>query len=165
MEGRTILIDETEAAVVRRVFDMYVTERKKVSDMCKILTAENVPIRSVKKMKAKRLSQEKSTPPPPEKNVWTGSLIYSILKNTIYYGKYFYGRTSKTRIIPDPLIPPEKRRKYKYSQNPQSEWVAMESPRIIGNTEEEGIAIYNAAQKILGENRDRKGKRGDYAFS
>lgn len=64
---------------------MYVKEGKNVSDMCKILTAENTPIRSAKKMKTAKTAEKNGATPPIESNLWNGSLIYKILKNTIYY--------------------------------------------------------------------------------
>lgn len=47
---------------------------------------------------------------------------------------------------------------------PIEECVDFDCPRILGESDEEALEIFNAAAKIREENR-KAGKFGDYAFS
>lgn len=47
LEDRKLFIKEDEAAVVRKIFQLYAREGKGVSEISEILTAEGKPIRSM----------------------------------------------------------------------------------------------------------------------
>ncbi|EKD44519.1 MAG: hypothetical protein ACD_71C00113G0001 [uncultured bacterium (gcode 4)] len=149
---RKLFINHPEAEVVRRIFNMYTKERKGVSEISAILTAEGSPIRSVWKKKSGWAI----------KTYWSWNFIYKILDNTMYYGKYYYGRRLKKKITEDIWGIPKTR--IEYSMNPESQWIGLDCPIILGSNEQEAREIYDIASKIKGENK-KSGKFGDYLFS
>jgi len=76
----------------------------KVSELAEYLTKERFPIRSIKRVykKSTKVHMVKLAPedsPDAEKTqnysyTWTTSFLYSILKNPMYYGEYYYGKSA-----------------------------------------------------------------------
>ncbi len=110
--GVRLEIEETEAAVVRRVFDMYSTGAG-LAQIAKTLNAEGV-----------------LAPQPPRTRTmraWCVSSLHEMLRNERYRGVYVWNRTEKRRN-------PETGRKVS-KPRPESEWIRAEVPdwRIVSD--------------------------------
>jgi site-specific DNA recombinase len=95
-----------EAAIVRRIFEMYASGIS-MDGIARILRAERVP-----------------APRPPRKNsirAWSGDGIGETLRNPIYVGKYIFGRTKTVR---DP-----KTRKMVARSVPEKDWIRSDRPK------------------------------------
>lgn len=153
---RKLIVNESEANVVRRIFGMYTKEKKGVSEISAILTAEGQPIHSVGKKKGKEKSEWMIS------TYWSGNFIYKILANTVYYGKYYYWRRSKNKTKEE--IDEVTAIKIKHPEDKFKDCVSFDCPRILWSTQEEACEIFDLAAKIREENR-KSGKFGDYLFS
>lgn len=99
----TYVINETEAEIVRMIFDFIVKEKMGTTRICKELHARGIPS-------------------PRAKNTWIVSSIHRILTNTMYKGiiysmKYRYEKIGLN--------------KKKRTLRPESEWISISVPAII----------------------------------
>lgn len=99
----TYIINETEAEIVRMIFDFIVEEKMGTARICKELNARGIPS-------------------PRAKKAWIISSIHRILTNTIYKGiihsmKYRYEKIGLS--------------KKKRTLRPESEWIPIHVPAII----------------------------------
>jgi len=102
-EKSTYVINETEAELVRMIFDFMVKEKLGTARICKELNARGIPS-------------------PRAKNAWIVSSIHRILTNTLYKGiiqsmKYRYEKTSLSQR--------------KRTLRSESEWIPIYVPAII----------------------------------
>lgn len=153
---RKLIVNESEANVVRRIFGMYTQEKKGVSEISAILTAEGQPIHSVGKKKGKEKSEWTIS------TYWSGNFIYKILANTVYYGKYYYWRRSKNKTKEE--VNEVTTTNIKHPEDKFKDCVSFDCPRILWSTQEEAREIFDLAARIREENR-KSGKFGDYLFS
>lgn len=99
----TYVINNTEAELVRMIFDFVVNEKMGMTKICKELN-------------------QRCIPSPRTKNAWVVSTIHHILTNTIYKGiiysmKYRYEKIGLN--------------KKKRTLRPESEWIPIHVPAII----------------------------------
>ena len=76
------LVDEAEARVVRRVYEMYTVEGLSIGEITRRLNTEGVPAR-----KASR---------------WERSVVWGVLRNSAYRGVACFGKTrisARTRVM------------------------------------------------------------------
>jgi site-specific DNA recombinase len=102
----TYVINESEAEIVRMIFDFIIQEKLGTAKICKELNARGIPS-------------------PRSKKSWITSSIHRILTNTIYKGiiysmKYRYEKISLN--------------KKKRTLRPESEWIPILVPAIIDET-------------------------------
>lgn len=71
-EIKKLIIDETQARVVRRIFNYYTLQGYGSRKIAQILNSEKIPTKRGKK--------------------WAGQTILTIIKNSIYKGRFTYGR-------------------------------------------------------------------------
>lgn len=112
ISGVKLEIDEAEAAVVRRIFEMYASGISQAA-IAKTLNAEGVP-----------------APNPPRTRLersWCVSSIFEMLRNERYRGVFVWNRTKKERN-------PETGRKTSRPR-PESEWKRIDVPewRIVSD--------------------------------
>src|SRR6201984_1655278 len=131
------LIDEAEAGVVRRVYEMYTVEGLSIGEITRRLNTERIPTR-----KASR---------------WERSVIWAVLRNPAYRGLACFGKTrisARTRVMR-----PQRRRGGTMSsttaahERPHEEWIGIPVPALV--TEES----FARAQELLQQNKIRSRRR------
>jgi site-specific DNA recombinase len=131
------LVDEAEARVVRRVYEMYTVEGLSIGEITRRLNTEGVPAR-----KASR---------------WERSVVWGVLRNSAYRGVACFGKTrisARTRVMR-----PQRRRGTTTPsttaghQRPREEWIEIPVPALV--TEES----FTRAQELLYQNKIRSRRR------
>jgi site-specific DNA recombinase len=132
------IIDESEARVVQRVYEMYTVEALSIGEITRRLNAEGIPTR--------------------KKNArWERSTVWAMLRNPTYRGLACFGKTSisaRTRVMR-----PQRRRGVATPsltashERPHQEWIEIPVPALV--TEES----FARAQELLQENKIRSRRR------
>ena len=131
------IIDEAEASVVRRVYEMYTVEGLSIAEITRRLNTGGIPTR-----KASR---------------WERSVIWALLRNPAYRGLACFGKTrisTRTRIMR-----PQRRRGVTTPsttaghERPREEWIEIPVPALV--TEES----FAHAQELLHQNKIRSRRR------
>jgi site-specific DNA recombinase len=113
---------EPEAAVVRRIFDEYVTGGRSIRQIMRGLNAELIPT-------------------PTGKTVWWHSTLCRILRNEAYIGRLYFNQTEQ---LPAPAG--TGRRPTVQRRRPRDEWIAIPCPAIIEDT------VFEAARNVSRDN-------------
>jgi site-specific DNA recombinase len=130
------IVDEAEARVVRRVYEMYTVEGLSIAESTRRLNREGIPTR-----KASR---------------WERSVVWGMLRNPTYRGVACFG---KTRLCARTQMRPQRRRGLTTPsttaghQRPREEWIEIPVPALV--TEES----FARAQELLQENKIRSRRR------
>jgi site-specific DNA recombinase len=111
-KGAHYEVHPEEAALVQRIFQLYVDGGRSVEAIAALLTGEGVPTPK---------DQRRILPV----RVWHPSSISSILRNTAYIGTLYEG---KTQNIPGKSNPDKKTR---HRHVPREEWIPIAVPQII----------------------------------
>src|SRR5215472_15042265 len=131
------IIEEAEARVVRRVYEMYTVEGLSIGEIKRRLNTEGIPTR-----KASR---------------WERSVVWALLRNPAYRGLACFGKTricARTRVMR-----PQRRRGITTPsttaghERPREEWIAIPVPAL--GTEES----FARAQELLQQNKIRSRRR------
>ena len=131
------VVDEAEARVVRRVYEMYTVEGLSIGEITRRLNSEGVP--------ARRASR------------WERSVVWGVLRNPAYRGIACFGKTrisARTRVMR-----PQRRRGTTTPsttaghQRPREEWIEIPVPTLV--TEES----FARAQELLYQNKIRSRRR------
>jgi site-specific DNA recombinase len=132
------IVDEAEARVVRRVYEMYTVDGFSIGEITRRLNAEGIPTR---KLSAR----------------WERSTVWGVLRNSAYRGIACFGKTrisARTRVMR-----PQRRRSVTTPsttaghERPREEWIEIPVPALI--TEES----FARAQELLQENKIRSRRR------
>jgi len=102
-------IEESEAAVVRRIFDAYVRRGVTVRQIAKELTLDRVPT-------------------PSDAGQWNPATVDFILHNESYIGTSYYNRK---QCVPVEGAYGQKGQRYRSSLRPKEEWIPISVPPII----------------------------------
>jgi site-specific DNA recombinase len=133
----TYIIDEAEARVVQRVYEMYTVEGLSIGEITRRLNRERIPTR-----KASR---------------WERSVVWALLRNPAYRGLACFGKTrasARTRVMR-----PQRRRGVTTPcttaghERPREEWIEIPVPALV--TEES----FARAQELLRQNKIRSRRR------
>src|SRR3954469_17213772 len=129
---------ESEAAVVRRMFEWVAQERVSLALVCQRLFETGVPS-------------------PTGKARWSESMASALLTNPTYAGQARFGRVATAPWQP-PLRPPRGRAPIpKHPRRrflaPIEQWITIPVPALIDT------ALFEATQEQLGENRRRRRQR------
>jgi len=130
------LVDEAEASVVRRVFEMYTVEGLSIAEITRRLNREGIPTR-----KGGR---------------WERSVVWGMLRNPAYRGVACFG---KTRLSARTQMRAQRRwgittpSHSAGHQRPREEWIEIPVPALVS---EETFA---RAQELLYQNKIRSGRR------
>src|SRR3954469_24687187 len=131
------IIDETEARVVRHVYEMYTVQGLSIGEITRQLNREAIPTR-----KASR---------------WERSVVWALLRNPAYRGLACFGKTrasARTRVMR-----PQRRRGVTTPcstaghERPREEWIEIPVPALVN---EESFA---RAQELLHHNKIRSRRR------
>ncbi len=101
-----LVVFETEAAVVRRIFADYTTGGHSIREIVRRLCAAGVP------------------PPTSQRPIWGTSTISRILHNEAYVGRVYFNRTE---AVPDH----RPGRRSKQIPRPRDEWIRIAVPSIV----------------------------------
>jgi len=132
------IVQEAEAGVVRRVYEMYTVEGLSIGEITRRLNADSIPTRKVSAR-------------------WERSTVWAVLRNPAYRGVACFGKTrasSRTRVIR-----PQRRRGVTTPsmtaghERPREEWIEIPVPALVA---EESFA---RAQELLRENKVRSRRR------
>src|SRR6266853_1835656 len=132
------VVDEAEARVVQRVYEMYTVEGLSIGEITRRINAQGIPTR---KASAR----------------WERSTVWAVLRNPAYRGVACFGKTrasSRTRVMR-----PQRRRGVTTPsmttghERPREEWIEIPVPALVS---EESFA---RAQELLWENRVRSRRR------
>jgi len=132
------MVDEAEARVVQRVYDMYTVDGLSIGEITRRLNAEGIPTR-------KRSAR------------WERSTVWGVLRNSAYRGVACFGKTrisARTRVMR-----PQRRRGVTTPsttaghERPREEWIEIPVPALV--TEES----FARAQELLQENKIRSRRR------
>src|SRR5271155_1984504 len=132
------MVDEAEARVVRRVYEMYTVEGLSIGEIARRLNTEGVPTR---KASAR----------------WERSVVWGVLRNSAYRGVACFGKTrisARTRVI-RPLrrrgvVTPGTTAGH---ERPREEWIEIPVPALVS---EDSFA---RAQELLEQNKIRSRRR------
>jgi len=130
-------IVESEAAVVRWIFDAYVRRGLTVRQIAKELTLDRIPT-------------------PGNAGQWSWSAVDRILHEEAYIGTYYYNRK---QCVPIEGVYGQKRQRFKCTLRPKEEWIPISVPPIID------LATFHAAASRARENEafsPRNLKEGGY---
>jgi site-specific DNA recombinase len=114
---------EPEAAVVRRIFDEYVTGGRSIRQIMRSLNADQIPT-------------------PTGNTLWWHSTLCRILRNEAYIGRIYFNQTEQ---MPAPSRA-FGRRPTVQRRRPREEWITISCPAIIDD------AIFEAAGKVSRDN-------------
>lgn len=132
------IVDEAEARVVRRVYEMYTVEGLSIGEITRRLNTEAVPTRRVSAR-------------------WERSVVWGVLRNPAYRGVACFGKTrisARTRVMR-----PQRRRGVTTPnttaghERPREEWIEIPVPALV--TEES----FARAQELLHQNKIRSRRR------
>ena len=132
------VVDEGEARVVRRVYEMYTVEGRSIGEITRRINAEGIPTR---KASAR----------------WERSTVWAVLRNSTYRGAACFGKTrisARTRVMR-----PQRRRGVTTPsttaghERPREEWIEIPVPALV--TEES----FARAQELLHQNKIRSRRR------
>src|SRR5215467_11890000 len=108
------LVDQAEASVVRRVYEMYTVEGLSIAEITRQLNREGIP--------------------PRRAGRWERSVIWSLLRNPAYCGVACFG---KTRLSARAQMRPQRRRGVTTPsttgghQRPREEWIEIPVPALV----------------------------------
>jgi site-specific DNA recombinase len=117
-------LEESEATVVRRIFEDYVKENLTVRQIAKRLTVDRIPT-------------------PNDNGQWSWSTVDRILNEETYIGTYYYNRR---HCVPIEGAYGKKRQRFKCTVRPKEEWIPISVPPIID------LATFHAAAGRAREN-------------
>ena len=132
------IVEENEARVVQRVYEMYTVEGLSIAEITRRLNSEGIPTR-------KRSAR------------WERSVVWAMLRNPAYRGAACFGKTrasSRTRVMR-----PQRRRGVTTPnmtaghERPREEWIEIPVPALVGEQ------TFARAQELLQENRIRSRRR------
>src|SRR6266481_510150 len=130
------IINEAEAGVVRRVYEMYTVEGLSIAEITRRLNREGIP--------------------PRRASRWERSVVCGMLRNPAYRGVACFG---KTRLCARTQMRPQRRRGITSPSNtaghqrPREEWIEIPVPALVS---EETFA---RAQELLYHNKIRSRRR------
>jgi site-specific DNA recombinase len=140
-KGAHYEVHPEEAALVQRIFRLYVEGGRAIHAIAALLTAEGIPTPSHRKHAITT-------------GVWHPATIAHILHNTAYIGTMYEG---KTQALPGKQNPDKKTR---HRRVPREEWIPIAVPPIIDQ------ATFEAAQVQLerNKNQSRRNRKHEYLF-
>ncbi|MGD0945674.1 MAG: recombinase family protein [Acidimicrobiales bacterium] len=113
---------ESEAIIVRRIFEDYVAGGHSIRQICRLLNVDKVPS-------------------PTGNPVWGHSTVSRLLRNEAYVGRVYYNRTESV-----PTTSKRGRRSNLQRPRDKSEWICIPVPPIIPET------TFDAAQMVSRDN-------------
>jgi site-specific DNA recombinase len=145
IKGACYTVEPDEAALVQRIFALYVEQGWSQDAIAQQLTREGVPAPG---------ERRPGVPRTLTTSIWHPSAVADILRNETYMGVMHYGK--KQRIAgkrnPD--------KKTRWQPKPREEWIAIPVPAIIA------ASTFEAAQCLRVQNRreSQRNRKYEYLF-
>lgn len=168
-ENRVLHIKDDEAEIIREIYDMFLNQRKTVNEISKYLSDKKYPIKSVRRKYKKptkvhvMVNDDSSTIESPDEvkenysYFWSSSFLYTILKNPMYYGEYYYWKTSVWKDnIPRDIARKRKKKEDNNEEIFEADYqpralLTIPCPHILWETVEESKEISEKAKMKLME--------------
>ena len=131
---RALVINEQEAAVVRLIFDLYLTQGQSIMGIVNYLTERQIS----KPWGGENRNGHKAS------SIWSRGTILKILENETYAGRWHYGKGRRVKSAQGQV---------KAIDRPREEWIEVKVPPIIDE------ATYQAAQRQRETNKRLLGKQ------
>jgi site-specific DNA recombinase len=142
-EVRSLVINETEAAVVRLIFDLYTVKLMSMGEIREYLEQRRIPQPGRSKNRRKTSSKGDG--------MWRDSTISLILSNESYIGRWHY---RKTRVVKNAQTG-----KKSNLPRPREEWMGIAVPAIISD------AAFEAARQRKEANKVQKGRQRSHQYA
>jgi site-specific DNA recombinase len=139
---RVLVVNETEAATVRLIFDLYANQGYSLYGVRDYLDAHHVP-KPAKGNNHKARSK-------PSSAMWSIGTLNGILDNECYVGRWHYRKTKQVKDLTTG--------KHKSIARPREEWLLVNVPAIVP------VADFEAAQAQRTENKRIKGHYRKYDY-
>lgn len=157
-EGRRLkpIVVETEAKIIKLIFDWYVNKRWSLNRIVKQLRSDKVPTyagrRGIKPFAKKGAPIEEA-----RQSKWHSSTVARILANQTYTGTWIY---AKRKIEKEYVLTKNGKIKTvrKRVNNPDDYLLEVKVPRLISDS------LYEEAQKRLEQNKQMMGQRSSYDY-
>ncbi len=145
VKGATYEIDPGEAALVQRIFRLYVQEGWSQEAIAAQLRRENVPTPADRRPGLRRTLPIR---------LWHQATVARILRNPTYVGRLHYGKMTR---VPGRQNPDKKTR---WEVVPQTDWIAIPVPPLIDE------ATFEAAQahRVVNVQQSRRNRKYEYLF-
>jgi site-specific DNA recombinase len=143
-KGASYAIDPEEAALVQRIFRLYVQEGKSLYAIAQQLTQDRIPTPG-----DRGISGPKRALAPC---LWHPASLLAILRNETYTGRMYYGKTER---LPGKANPDKKTR---WRKRPKEEWTAIPVPPIIDQTTFDAAQ----AQRVRNAQHSRRNRKREY---
>lgn len=141
-----LILDEEEAKIVKRMFHLYVNENKSFAEICNIFNSEWIQTKYDKFYSWRDTDKRKVAI-----NHWYPWSLWRLIWDEIYIWNYYYWKKWKRydkRLWKD----------VDYIK-PRSEWLILQSPRIIDD-----VTFYKA-QDLLKKNKTTKNNKNPHVFA
>lgn len=138
---RTLAENESEAAIIRIIYDMYVNQGYTIYAILTWLNEHKIP----KPSKAEHRRQNST------KEEWGLGTLNAILSNETFVGRWYYGKTT--------LYKDERTNKWVRVEKPREQWILVNVPAIISED------IFQAAQRRRDENKRTMGKQNRRVYA
>ncbi len=140
-DGRRVLvINETEANIVRVIFDLYANHLYSLQGIGEYLDEHKIP------KPAKASNHKKLT----TKAKWSVGTIGRILNNETYIGRWYYRKTKRVKQLDGT---------YRNMPRPRDEWMLIEVPAILPEP------VFKVAQKRREANKRIKSKNRCHTYA
>lgn len=137
LKTKKLAINETEAAVVRRIFDLYIEEGLSYVALARRLNAEGVPTKT---------TEVNVNSDDGIKKGWLNTTVEALIKNPIYRGEAHFNKTqSFTKADGQKGV----------RARPREEWIPIDCPAIIS------AATWSAARRRAKKNIKRSQRPKD----
>ncbi len=110
-EGAHVEVNETQAVVVRRIFDDYVVVGRSIRQIVRVLNEEGIPAAGGGR--------------------WHHSVVGDLLRNEAYVGRLYWNRTE--------LVPDAGPRRVRQVRRPHEDWICIPCPSIVGDDTFEAV--------------------------
>ena len=134
-KGAHYEINPEEAALVRRIFQLYVQDGLSLYAIARQLTQAGIPTQGDRGISGPRRTLAV--------NVWQAASILEILRNETYVGTMYYGKTERLPGLRNPD------KKTRWRRTPKAEWIPVAVPPIIPQD------LFDAAQAQRQRNAQR----------
>lgn len=117
LEDDVLVIDETEAEIVRLIFKLYTREQKSIREIATHLTTQQIPTRADKDPNVYKVTK---------RGKWQKNTVRTILARETYTGVWHWGKTERKWVTGE-----DGKRIRRMAEAPREQWIAVEVPILI----------------------------------
>lgn len=124
LQTKRLEIDPEQKEVVLEIFDLYVTQNKSISEICKILFSRGIGTSYETKLKKERIT-------PGRKGKWSPAQLARILANESYIGQMWLNKSITEEYMTISSETGKEVKKKRQVERPKEDWILMEVDTII----------------------------------